>query len=88
MQQTRSGDASAARPDARGGSGQDLKAALEESAERFRATGCYWGVTELTFKDSDPIGYERIFSKLRGGIVTARESAVSISASPIVRQLQ
>lgn len=65
-----------------------LKSAIQESEERFRATGSYWGITELTLKESDPIGYERIFSKLRGGIVTARESAVSISASPIVRQLQ
>lgn len=88
MQQTPSGEALAAQSDPRGGSGQNLKASIEESAERFRATGCYWGVTELTLKQSDPIGYERIFSKLRGGIVTARESAVSISASPIVRQLQ
>ena len=38
-------------------------------------------------KDSDPIGYEKLFSRLRGGLVSARETALNISASPIVREL-
>ena len=36
---------------------------------------------------SDPIGYEKLFSRLRGGLVSARETALNISASPIVREL-
>ena len=35
----------------------------------------------------DPIGYEKLFSRLRGGLVSARETALNISASPIVREL-
>ena len=38
-------------------------------------------------KDSDPIGYEKLFARLRGGLVSARETALNISASPIVREL-
>ena len=41
----------------------------------------------LEFKDSDPIGYEKLFARLRGGLVSARETALNISASPIVREL-
>ena len=36
---------------------------------------------------SDPIGYEKLFSRIRGGLVSARETALNISASPIVREL-
>ena len=38
-------------------------------------------------KESDPIGYEKLFARLRGGLVSARETALNISASPIVREL-
>ena len=37
-------------------------------------------------RDADPIGYEKLFSKLRGGLVHARETAKKIAASPIVEQ--
>ena len=37
--------------------------------------------------ESDPIGYEKLFARLRGGLVSARETALNISASPIVREL-
>ena len=42
---------------------------------------------DLALKDSDPIGYEKLFARLRGGLVSARETALNISASPIVREL-
>ncbi len=54
--------------------------------ERTAKTGYYNGLKELTFKDSDPIGFERIFSKIRAGLVNAREVAKKIAASPIVEQ--
>ena len=38
-------------------------------------------------KDSDPLHFEKLFSRVRGGMVTARETALNISASPIVREL-
>ena len=41
----------------------------------------------LEMKDSDPLHFEKLFSRVRGGMVTARETALNISASPIVREL-
>lgn len=49
-------------------------------------TGYYAGLETLALKQSDPIGYEKMFSKLRGGLVHARETAKKIAASPIVEQ--
>jgi N-methylhydantoinase B len=61
---------------------------LAESERLFAETGSYHGLTgELELKDSDPIGYEKLFARLRGGLVSARETALNISASPIVREL-
>lgn len=54
--------------------------------QRTEETGYYNGLKELTFKESDPIGFERIFSKLRAGLVNSREVAKKIAASPIVEQ--
>jgi hypothetical protein len=54
--------------------------------ERTKATGCYNGLEKLELRESDPIGYEKLFSKLRGGLVHARETAKKIAASPIVEQ--
>ena len=54
--------------------------------ERTAKTGFYNGHETLEFKDKDPIGYERIFSKVRAGLVNSREVAKKIAASPIVEQ--
>ena len=40
-----------------------------------------------TLKEADPIRYEKLFSRLRGGLVSARETALNISASPIVKEI-
>jgi acetone carboxylase, alpha subunit len=60
---------------------------LEESERLFEETGHYAGLEELQLMGSDPIGYEKLFSRVRGGLVSARETALNISASPIVREL-
>ncbi len=60
---------------------------LEESERVFAETGHYGGLRELELMRSDPIGYEKLFSRLRGGLVSARSTALNISASPIVREL-
>jgi len=70
-----------------GWKGRALREMLEESERLFDETGRYWGIEELTLKESDPIRYEKIFAKLRGGLVNARETAMNISASPIVKEL-
>ena len=61
---------------------------LATSERLFAESGSYLGLAgELELKESDPIGYEKLFSRLRGGLVSARETALNISASPIVREL-
>jgi N-methylhydantoinase B/acetone carboxylase alpha subunit len=71
-----------------GWGGRTLAEMLAESERLFAATGSYAGLSAgLELKDSDPIGYEKLFSRLRGGLVSARETALNISASPIVREL-
>ncbi len=71
-----------------GWDGRRLDQMLADSDRQFAETGSYAGLSgELAMKDSDPIGYEKLFARLRGGLVSARETALNISASPIVREL-
>jgi len=70
-----------------GWDGRRLDAMLAESEKLFAQTGRYFGIEDLELKESDPIGYEKLFARLRGGLVSARETALNISASPIVREL-
>jgi N-methylhydantoinase B/acetone carboxylase alpha subunit len=60
---------------------------LSESEDLFKESGRYGGIQELKIKASDPILYEKIFSKMRGGLVNARETAMNVSASPIVKEI-
>lgn len=70
-----------------GWDGQTLAEMLAASEAAFEQTGHYHGLRELAMKDSDPLHFEKLFSRVRGGMVTARETALNISASPIVREL-
>jgi N-methylhydantoinase B len=71
-----------------GWDGKRLDEMLAESERLFAETGSYYGLSgRLELKDSKPIEYEKLFSRLRGGLVSARETALNISASPIVREL-
>jgi N-methylhydantoinase B len=70
-----------------GWDGSSLAEMLETSERLFAETGRYFGIEELTLQRTDPIGYEKLFARLRGGLVSARETALNISASPIVREL-
>src|SRR3990170_805358 len=71
-----------------GWDGRRLDEMLAGSDRIFAETGSYAGLAgELEMKDSDPIGYEKLFSRIRGGLVSSRETALNISASPIVREL-
>ena len=66
--------------------GKTLKQHRDEIIARTQETGFYNGLENLELRDRDPIGYEKLFSKLRGGLVHARETAKKIAASPIVEQ--
>lgn len=70
-----------------GWDGKTLREMLEESERAFEETGRYCAIARLSLKESDPIRYEKIFAKLRGGLVNARETAMNISASPIVKEI-
>ncbi len=88
VDRTRELEPLAAEPRAIGWDGRTVAEMLAESERLFAETGSYWGLDgELELKRSDPIGYEKLFARLRGGLVSARETALNISASPIVREL-
>ncbi|MGI8631881.1 MAG: hydantoinase B/oxoprolinase family protein [Solirubrobacterales bacterium] len=70
-----------------GWDGATLREMLTESERLFADTGRFRGIEDLTLMAEDPIGYEKLFARLRGGLVSARETALNISASPIVREL-
>ena len=45
------------------GNGKTLKQYRDEILERTRKSGFYNGLERLEFRDKDPIGYEKLFSK-------------------------
>ena len=68
------------------GNGVTLKQHRDAVQARTKSNGHYNGLVRLELKEKDPIGYEKLFSKLRGGLVHSRETAKKIAASPIVEQ--
>ncbi|MFB0560310.1 MAG: hydantoinase B/oxoprolinase family protein [Candidatus Lokiarchaeia archaeon] len=70
-----------------GWDGKTLKEMLEESENLFEETGRYYGLEKLEFKEQNPLVYERVFALIRGSLVSARETSMNISASPIVQEL-
>jgi N-methylhydantoinase B/acetone carboxylase alpha subunit len=69
-----------------GWNGKSAREMLEESEELFKKTGHYYGLEKLKLKEEDPVRYEKMFIRLRGGLVSARETSKNISASPIVKE--
>ena len=70
-----------------GWGGESLQEMLETVEQQYEETGHCFGIEDLEFKSETPIRYEKIFSQLRGGLVNARETALNISASPIVKEI-
>ena len=70
-----------------GWNGKTLKQMLDDSDTVFAETGYYHGLERLPLKERDPLHFEKLFSRVRGGMVSSRETALNISASPIVREL-
>ena len=62
--------------------GPTLKEMISERDRLTAETGHYYGVKELTLRDSDPIKYERFYSKIHASVLAARESARFVAASP------
>lgn len=70
-----------------GWDGMTLEEMLARSESLFGETGHYQGLESLDVKESDPIRYEKLYSRLRGGVVMARETAARIAASPLVEEM-
>ncbi|MFG1393015.1 hydantoinase B/oxoprolinase family protein [Xanthobacter agilis] len=66
--------------------GETLKEHRDRLMAATKATGRYAGLTRLDLRESEPILYNKLFSRLRAGVVDARETAKKIAASPIVEQ--
>jgi acetone carboxylase alpha subunit len=66
--------------------GDTLKQHRDGIMEATKRTGHYAGLKKMELRDSDPIMYNKLFSRLRAGVVDARETAKKIAASPIVEQ--
>ena len=66
--------------------GETLKQHRDRLMEATQRTGHYAGIKQLELRDSQPILYNKLFSRLRAGVVDARETAKKIAASPIVEQ--
>lgn len=66
--------------------GQTLKAHRHQILEKTKASGCYAGIEDLALKKAQPIHFDKMFYRLRAGVVNARETSKKIAASPIVEQ--
>ncbi len=64
-----------------------LNERLNQSDRLFAETGKYAGIETLELREQDPMKYESLHVKLRSMVVSAREMARRISASPGVREV-
>ena len=64
-----------------------LSEMLDTSESLFKKSGTYFGLDRLGLKEGDPMRFEKVFAKLRGALVSSRETAMRITASPIVRNI-
>ena len=70
-----------------GWNSKTLKQMLEESERLIRETNRYYGIDKLSLKEQDPFRYERAYASLRGALDSARETALHVAASPIVKEI-
>ena len=66
--------------------GETLKEHRDRLMEATKRTKHYAGLEKMELRESEPILYNKLFSRLRAGVVDARETAKKIAASPIVEQ--
>jgi len=70
-----------------GWNNKTLKEMLENSEKLFEETNHYYGIDMLRLKQKNPFNYEKGYASLRGALVSARETALHIAASPIVKEI-
>jgi N-methylhydantoinase B/oxoprolinase/acetone carboxylase alpha subunit len=66
---------------------KSLKEMLGENEKLLQETKQYYGLERLSLKEENPFRYERAFASLRGALVSARETALHVAASPIVKEI-
>ncbi|MEM7117981.1 MAG: hydantoinase B/oxoprolinase family protein [Chloroflexota bacterium] len=64
-----------------------LRQRMEHNDKLFAETGRYVGLTNLPTRETDPLKYESLHLQLRSAVVSARETAKKIAASPGVREV-
>ena len=67
--------------------GPTLRQQVSERDRLTQETGHYYGITDLSLRDADPIKYERFYNKLHAAVLAARESARFVAASPGSREM-
>ena len=70
-----------------GWNGKTLKQMLTESEKLLEQKKSYYGIENLSLKEENPFKYERAYASLRGALVSARETALHVAASPIVTEI-
>jgi len=70
-----------------GWEGKTLIEMLIESERLIEETKHYYGIEKMSLKEQDPFRYERAYASLRGSLVSARETALHVAASPIVKEI-
>ncbi|HXR35383.1 MAG TPA: hydantoinase B/oxoprolinase family protein [Candidatus Binataceae bacterium] len=64
-----------------------LSEVIRERDELTAKTGNYYGITELSLRDSDPLKYERFYARIHSAVLSAREVARYVAASPGSREM-
>ena len=70
-----------------GWDGKTIKEMLEESEKLLKDSKKYHGIENLSLKEENPFRYEKAYASLRGALVSARETALHVAASPIVTEI-
>jgi N-methylhydantoinase B/oxoprolinase/acetone carboxylase alpha subunit len=70
-----------------GWNGKTLKQMLTDSEKLLEEKKSYYGIKSLSLKAENPFRYERAYASLRGALVSARETALHVAASPIVTEI-
>ena len=60
---------------------------LKERDATTSQSGHYWGVEEFSIRDADPMKFERFYSRIQSVVISAREVARYVAASPGGREM-
>ncbi len=71
-----------------GEDGKTLKQVLSDTDKITSQTGHYAGITELKYKEKDPIKFELLHSRIIASLIAGRQTTMMIAASPAVREIQ